>query len=161
MLAMPHMRLCRDKDSCIYKKTNSCELINENITEERQAQIDLLMKENKELKEEITKKNFQIETLSNDVVKILKRVDALEQKESEKISLLSYLELKEIVDIPHEKVPFQFMFQDKNATNVFNNPYQCDDCDKVFDKNPKLKNHIDDDHAYCLVCEKVIQRKSP
>ena len=37
--------------------------------------------------------------------------------------------------IPHKKVPFQFMIQDKNATNVFDNPYKCDNCDKVFDKN--------------------------
>ena len=32
-------------------------------------------------------------------------------------------------------VPFQFMFHDKNAINVFANPYKCDDCDEVFDKN--------------------------
>ena len=87
------MRLCRDKESCIFNKTNSCEFINDNITEEIQAKIYLLMKENKELKEEITEKNFQIKTLSNDVVIILKRVDALEQKESEQISRSSDLEL--------------------------------------------------------------------
>ena len=47
------------------------------------------------------------------------------------------------------------MFQDKNATNVFAIPYKCDNCDKVFDKKPKLKKHIDNDHTYCLLCEKV------
>ena len=38
------MRLCRDKDSCIYNKSNSCELIHDNITEERQAEVDPLKK---------------------------------------------------------------------------------------------------------------------
>ena len=45
-----HRRLCRDKDSCIYNKSTSCEFIHETMTEERQAQIDMLMKENNELK---------------------------------------------------------------------------------------------------------------
>ena len=51
-------------------------------------------------------------------------------------------------------VPFQFMFHNKNATNVFAIPYKCD-CVKVFDKKPKQKKYIDIDHAYCLLCEKV------
>ena len=52
-------------------------------------------------------------------------------------------------------VSFQFMFQDKNATNVFANPYKCDNYEKVFNKKPKLKKHIDTDQTYCLSCEKV------
>ena len=62
---------------------------------------------------------------------------------------------KESVNIPKEKVPFQFMFKDKNKTNVFDNLYKCDNCDPVFDKKPKLKKHIDYNHTYCLLCEKV------
>ena len=47
------------------------------------------------------------------------------------------------------------MFQDKNATNMFANPYKCDNCEQVFDKKSKLKKHIDNDHTYCVLCEKV------
>ena len=67
------------------------------------------MKENKELKEEINKKNIQLENFSKDIVNILKRADALENKKSS-----TDLEPKESVNIPKEKVPIQFMFQDKN-----------------------------------------------
>ena len=77
-----HRILCRDKESCIYYKSSACEFIHENVTEERQTQIDLLMKENKELKEEINKKNIQLENFSKDIVNILKRVDALENKKN-------------------------------------------------------------------------------
>ena len=88
----------------------------------------------KKLKEEISKKNIQIESLSKDIANILKGVDALEQKKSEQLSPLCDAEQWEKVNTPQEMVPFQFMFQDKNATNVFANPYKCDNCDKVFDK---------------------------
>ena len=126
-----HRRLCRDKESCIFYKSKSCEFIHENITEEGPAQIDLLIKENNELKEEISKKNIQIESLSKDIFNILKRVDALEKKKSEQLSSSSDAEQKESVNTPQEIVPLQFMFQDKNATNVFDNLYKYDNCDKV------------------------------
>ena len=47
------------------------------------------------------------------------------------------------------------MFQDKNATNVFANPYKCDNCDIIFENKSKLKKHIDNDHTYYVLCEKV------
>ena len=150
-----HRRSCRDRDSCIFYKSGSCEFLHENITEERQTQIDLLLKENKELKEEINKKNIQIENFGKDIADILKRVDTLEKKNVEPISSSNDLEPKEDIHIPKEKGPFQFSFQEKNEKNVFNYPYKCDNCDKVFDKKPKLKKHIDNDHTYCLLCEKV------
>ena len=51
--------------------------------------------------------------MGKDIVNILKRVDALE-----KLIFSSDAEQKEIVNTPQEIVPFQFMFQDKNTTNV-------------------------------------------
>ena len=59
------------------------------------------------------------------------------------------------VNTPQKKVPFQFMFQDKNKTNVFANPYKCEYCDKEFDKKLKPKKHINNDQIYCLLCEKI------
>ena len=44
-------------------------------------------------------------------------------------------EQKESVNTPQKKVPFQFMFQDKNKTNVFAILYKCEYCDKEFAKN--------------------------
>ena len=64
-----HRRLCRDKESCTYYTSGSCEFIHENTTNERQTQIDLLMKGNQELKDEITLNNIQIENFSKDIVK--------------------------------------------------------------------------------------------
>ena len=52
-------------------------------------------------------------------------------------------EQKESVNTPQKKVPFQFMFQDKNKTNVFANPYKCEYFDKEFDKkNLNRKNTL-------------------
>ena len=42
------------------------------------------------------------------------------------------------------------MFHDKNTTDVYNH----DTCDEIFNKKSKLKIHIDEDHTYCLMCEK-------
>ena len=95
-----HRRLCRDRERCIFYKSNSCEFVHEKITEEGPAQIDLLIKENNKLKEEISTENIQIESLSKDIVNILKRVDALEQKKSEQLSSSSDGEQKESVNTP-------------------------------------------------------------
>ena len=142
-------------ESCIYYKSSSCEFIHEYITEERQTQIDLLMKENKELKEEINQKNIQIENFSKDIFNILIMVDALENKKVWTNKFFDGPWTKKNISIPKKKVSFQFIFQHKNETNVFDNPYKCANCDQVFDKKPKLNMHIDNDHKYCLLCEKV------
>ena len=94
----------------------------------------MLIKENDKLKEEISKKNIEIESLSKYIVNILKRVDALEKKKSEQLSSSSDAEQKESGNTPQEMVPFHFMFKDKNAIDVCANPYKCYSCDKVFDK---------------------------
>ena len=99
--------------------------------------------------------NNQIENFGKDIAIILKRVDTLEKKNVEQIGSSNDLEPKEDIHIPKEIVPFQFSFQEKNEKNVLNFPYKYDNCDKVFDKKPKWKKHIDNDHTYCLFCEKV------
>jgi hypothetical protein len=96
-----HRRSCRDRDSCIFYNSGSCEFLHENITEERQTQIDLLLKENKELKEEINKKNIQFENFGKDIANILKRVDTLEKKNVEQISSSNDFKLKEDIHIPN------------------------------------------------------------
>ena len=80
--------------------------------------------------------------MGKEIVNILKRVDDLEQKNSKYLSSSWGAEQKESVHTP------QFMFQDKNTSNVYNH----DTCDKIFNKKPKLKIHIDKDNTHCLLC---------
>ena len=74
-----HRRVCRDREHCTYHRSNSCECIHEEEISDKQAQINLLSQENKELREEIKNKIVQIEQLSKDMANILKRVEAIEK----------------------------------------------------------------------------------
>ena len=73
-----------------------------------------------------------IPALIRKIIEINVSTEQKEQEESEQFSPSSDLGLEESVNIPHEKVPFQLRFQDKNAINGFDDPYQSDNSDKDF-----------------------------
>ena len=55
-----HRIVCRDREHCIYQRSNSCEFNCEEEMSNKEAQIISQSQENKELRKEITNKNVQI-----------------------------------------------------------------------------------------------------
>ena len=124
----------------------------------------MLIKENNKLKEEISNKNIKTKNFSKYIFNILKRVEKgrkgkgqkrVEKKKSEQLCSSSDAEKKESGNTPQEMVPFQFMFQDKNAINVMLIHTNVIAVIKHLTKKTIQKKHIDIDHTYSLLCEKV------
>ena len=75
--------------------------------------------------------------MRKDIVNILKSVDALKQKKSEQLSSSVY--------VPRQKMQPMCLLIHTNVIHVI----------KYFTKRHKLKKHIDNNHTYCLLYEKV------
>ena len=182
-----HRRICRDTESCIYHKSNTCEFIHEVKMDNKESQIHLLTQENKELREEIINKNILIEKLSKDMANILMRVEALEKEKSLNVIQSNYNANTQVVES-------SWIFSSNNVTNAINddsdelNCYickkgfysnkelrdhnnlihegnksnellKCKNCSEKFKEKSELENHIKIQHATCSLCDQVYSTK--